>query len=64
MDKAREYFWNDSIKSIENLYAAELPYPLRSYFHLDNDSLIFDRKKELNYDVKKIIQLTFNAIFS
>jgi len=63
MDKAKEFFWNDSIKLIEYLYRAELPYPLTSYFYLEGDIIVFDLEKELNNDVKQTIYLTF-AIFN
>ena len=64
MDMAKEYFWNDSVRTIEYLYGAKLPYPLTSYFYIDKGLLIFDVKKNLDYDVKKIVQLTFDAIFN
>lgn len=63
MDLAKDFFWNDSLNNINFLYGDNLPYPLTSYFYIQQNTLVFDEKKELNYDVKKIIQLTFDAIF-
>jgi len=37
MDKAQQYFLNDSIKSIALLYEADLLYSLTSYFYFQGN---------------------------
>jgi hypothetical protein len=63
MDRAKEYFWNESVKFLEDYYSGYLKYPLESYFYIEDRNLFFKDKPVLHHDVKKMVITAFNALY-
>ena len=58
-----EQVWEDSLTILQRVYDFTLKEPIESYFYKINNVLIFDLKKELRPDIKKIVLTVFDSIF-
>jgi len=55
--------WQIALSTIESLYEGELEYPLKQCVYVMFGLLVFNPKKPLGEDVKKLIVATFNIIY-
>jgi len=58
-----EQVWEDSLTILQRVYEFTLRGSIESYFYKINNVLIFDLKKELRPDIKKIVLTVFDSIF-
>jgi len=63
MDRAKEFYWNEAIKYVQDYHANELEFPVQSYFYIEHDILCFKQGMGLPKDVQQIIELAFKAVY-